>query len=553
MNKIKKMSDALSNMIAAGEVVERPANVVKELVENALDAQATHIKISLKDQGLTEVSVDDDGIGMSYEDANLACVRHATSKLYEAKDLQRIASLGFRGEALAAIASVSRIDIQTKEASSDAIQLTYEGGLLIDDTTIARNTGTKVIVTSLFYNTPARFKFLSSDYQHQRQLRQLFYQLALSHPHIAFTLMEDETIFKQTTGSGQVTTLMHELFGQTYSKDLIHIESDVQHTHMSLYFLPPDVNVSHKQFMYTFINQRYVKHFAVQEGIMNGFDGLLMVKRYPICLAYITIDPSRVDVNIHPQKLQVKLANEQVIKYHIESHIKNYFQTKPRQIVKPLEQTLSYDIQSLDFQHIFEDDQKEILPGQKLPELYYLNMLAGTYGLFQHDHGLALLDVHAAQERIRYEYYVSQFEKDFHITTERIVPYPLSFDETTRDDILSLNHVYESFGFTINETGVIKHPKAIRDTDLELAVEHIFEAHHQGTQVNLAHLKDLLAKDVSCKGSIKANQRINEAEMVSLYNQLKACDMPYSCPHGRPTIIMLTYYDIEKMFKRVVS
>ena len=548
------MSDTLSNMIAAGEVVERPANVVKELVENALDANASHIIISLKDQGLTQVSVEDDGIGMSKEDALLASVRHATSKVYEAKDLQRIQTLGFRGEALAAIASVSHLMIETKDRQSEGIQLQYEGGILTNESLVARNQGTKVTVSSLFYNTPARFKFLSSDYQHQRQLRQLFYQLSLSHPEIAFTLIEDEVVFKQTTGSGQVKMVMHELFGSSYAKELIHLESDIQHTSITLYFLPPDIHVSHKQFLYTFINHRFVKHFAIQEGILNGFDGLLMVKRYPVCLVYISIDPTRVDVNIHPQKLQVKLSNEQVLKYHIESQIKNHFHTMPRKIVKPLEQQSTYEIQSLDFNQVFED-ANEYTPsiGKKLPDLHYLAMLAGTYGLFQHEHGLALMDAHAAQERVRYEHYKSIFEQDFHVITERIIPYPLSFDQTTIDEMLAIKEVFGSYGIKMTKEGIVQHPKAIREHDLELAIEQIFEAYHLKTPVKLGELKDLLAKDVSCKGSIKANQRINKEEMLHLYAELRSCEMPYSCPHGRPTLIMLTYYDIEKMFKRVVS
>lgn len=552
MTTIKKMSDVLSNMIAAGEVVESPSNVVKELVENAIDAHATHIVISLKDHGLTDIRVQDDGDGMHPDDARLACVRHATSKVYEAKDLQSISSLGFRGEALAAIASVSVLTIETKTQDIEAIKLTYEAGKLTKESSVAKNRGTTITVSSLFYNTPARFKFLSSDYQHQRQLRQLFYQLSLSHPSIAFTLIEDEKTFKQTTGSGDVKKVMYELFGSSYAKDLIKIDSLIQHTNVTIYMLPPDIHVSHKNFMYTFINQRYVRHYAIQDGVLNGFDGLLMVKRYPVCLVYVTIDPTRVDVNIHPQKLQVKLSNEQVLKYHIESEIKNHFNTQPRRIIKPLEQAPEYQIQDMSFESLFENEVQQDVR-KKLPDMHYLDMLAGTYGLFQHNNGLALMDAHAAQERIRYEHYKEVYQKDFDVITERLFAYPLSFDKNTYEDMLKRKDVFKSYGIIITEEGIKAHPKAIRERDLELAVDYIFQAHQNNQSYHLSELKDLLAKDVSCKGSIKANQRINRSEMIHLYEQLQTCEMPYSCPHGRPTLIMLTYYDIEKMFKRVVS
>ena len=490
---------------------------------------------------------------MSQTDAELAPIRHATSKMYGVEDLQRIKTLGFRGEALAAISSVSHVTIETKAIDSEAIQLQFEGGMLLHKQEIARNIGTTIRVRSLFYNTPARFKFLSSDYQHQKQLRQLLYQFALAYPNIAFTLIEDGVLFKQTTGSNDVKNTMHELFGSTYSKTLRKIEGDIQHTHIEIFLLPPDISVSHKQSMYTFINQRYVKHYAILEGIMNGYEGLLMVKRFPVCLVYVKVDPSRVDVNIHPQKMHVKLAHEQIIKYQIESMLKEHFKKMPRPIYKPLENDFKYQIESLDFQSVFEEEETFVNQAEKLPEMAYLGMLAGTYGLFQHQEGLILLDAHAAAERIRYEHYKDVFDKDLNITTERLIAYPLSFDDSTMKDILTLKTLFQSFGFDITHEGIMKHPRAVREIDLELAVEHILEAHHQQRNIKLSELKDSLAKDVSCKGAIKANQTLNQVEMKHLYQQLKACEMPYSCPHGRPTIVLVTYYDIEKMFKRVVS
>ena len=554
MNRIVEMSNSLSNMISAGEVIENPVNVVKELVENSIDAGAKTIKISVIENGLSFVRIDDDGSGMTINDARMSCKRHATSKIFSEKDLLSIKTLGFRGEALAAIASVSKVDIETKYKDNEGVRLSLEAGHIVKEQSIPRNVGTTIIVKSLFYNTPARFKFMSSEKRHQIQLRQLFYRFSLSRPDISFELIEDEKQFKKTSGSKNVKVVMDELFGQKYSERIDSTKIEIQNSVINIFYLPPLINVSNKNYIFTFINNRISNNFILTEAIIEGYENLMMIKRYPICICYIEVDPTRVDANIHPQKLKVKITNEQIIKYYITNKLKEKLTKRNQKLhTYKSESSENYKPQNLDLDSYFkkeELEEKEI--SQKLPNLDYLNLLSGTYGLFQGPHGLVLLDIHAAQERIRYEYYINKFKKDFNFITKRIVPFELSLDPNILSELDKYKETFKSYGFEFDNFAVISHPKAIREKDLDYAVDIIFDRINNGKSVDFSSLKNKLAKDVSCKSSITGNTRINRDEINVLYKRLSLCEYPYQCPHGRPTLVSLSYKEIEKMFKRIV-
>ena len=554
MNRIVEMSNSLSNMISAGEVIENPVNVVKELVENSIDAGAKTIKISVIENGLSFVRIDDDGSGMTINDARMSCKRHATSKIFSEKDLLSIKTLGFRGEALAAIASVSKVDIETKFKDNEGVRLSLEAGHIVKEQSIPRNVGTTIIVKSLFYNTPARFKFMSSEKRHQIQLRQLFYRFSLSRPDISFELIEDEKQFKKTSGSKNVKVVMDELFGQKYSERIDSTKIEIQNSVINIFYLPPLINVSNKNYIFTFINNRISNNFILTEAIIEAYENLMMIKRYPICICYIEVDPTRVDANIHPQKLKVKITNEQIIKYYITNKLKEKLTKRNQKLhTYKSESSENYTPQNLDLDSYFkkeELEEKEI--SQKLPNLDYLNLLSGTYGLFQGPHGLVLLDIHAAQERIRYEYYINKFKKDFNFITKRIVPFELSLDPNILSELDKYKETFKSYGFEFDNFGVISHPKAIREQDLDYAVDIIFDRINNGKSVDFSSLKNKLAKDVSCKSSITGNTRINRDEINVLYKRLSLCEYPYQCPHGRPTLVSLSYKEIEKMFKRII-
>ena len=554
MNRIVEMSNSLSNMISAGEVIENPVNVVKELVENSIDAGAKTIKISVIENGLSFVRIDDDGSGMTIKDARMSCKRHATSKIFSEKDLLSIKTLGFRGEALAAIASVSKVDIETKFKDNKGVRLSLEAGQIVKEQSIPRNVGTTIIVKSLFYNTPARFKFMSSEKRHQIQLRQLFYRFSLSRPDISFELIEDEKQFKKTSGSKNVKVVMDELFGQKYSERIDSTKIEIQNSVINIFYLPPLINVSNKNYIFTFINNRISNNFILTEAIIEAYENLMMIKRYPICICYIEVDPTRVDANIHPQKLKVKITNEQIIKYYITNKLKEKLTKRNQKLhTYKSESSENYTLQNLDLDSYFKKEvleEKEI--SQKLPNLDYLNLLSGTYGLFQGPHGLVLLDIHAAQERIRYEYYINKFKKDFNFITKRIVPFELSLDPNILSELDKYKETFKSYGFEFDNFGVISHPKAIREQDLDYAIDIIFDRINNGKSVDFSSLKNKLAKDVSCKSSITGNTRINRDEINVLYKRLSLCDYPYQCPHGRPTLVSLSYREIEKMFKRII-
>ena len=554
MNRIVEMSNSLSNMISAGEVIENPVNVVKELVENSIDAGAKTIKISVIENGLSFVRIDDDGSGMTIKDARMSCKRHATSKIFSEKDLLSIKTLGFRGEALAAIASVSKVDIETKFRDNEGVRLSLEAGHIVKEQSIPRNVGTTIIVKSLFYNTPARFKFMSSEKRHQIQLRQLFYRFSLSRPDISFELIEDEKQFKKTSGSKNVKVVMDELFGQKYSERIDSTKIEIQNSVINIFYLPPLINVSNKSYIFTFINNRISNNFILTEAIIEAYENLMMIKRYPICICYIEVDPTRVDANIHPQKLKVKITNEQIIKYYITNKLKEKLTKRNQKLhTYKSESSENYTPQNLDLDSYFkkeELEEKEI--SQKLPNLDYLNLLSGTYGLFQGPHGLVLLDIHAAQERIRYEYYINKFKKDFNVITKRIVPFELSLDPNILSELDKYKETFKSYGFEFDNFGVISHPKAIREQDLDYAIDIIFDRINNGKSVDFSSLKNKLAKDVSCKSSITGNTRINRDEINVLYKRLSLCEYPYQCPHGRPTLVSLSYKEIEKMFKRII-
>lgn len=549
MANIKLMSNQLANMIAAGEVVEQPQHVIKELVENAMDAQAKQIIIDIKDEGLSFIRVEDDGIGMSEEDLPLSIQRHATSKVFNIKDLQSIQTLGFRGEALAAIASVSKLKIFSKTKESSGKVLEVDSGEIISINDYPMNQGTIVEISQLFFNTPARFKFMKSSFQQQKYIRQLFMEMALSHPTISFQLIENDKTYKQTSGSGDTLLLIEELFGKQYASVTQKVTTQIAHTKMELFLGSPDINVSTKSYLHTFVNQRYVKHYGIQESILSGYDGRLMTKRYPFVLCYITIDPQRIDINIHPQKLHVKLTNESVLTYHLRETIAHHLNSTVRPLVRPMQiKDDQYSTQTLEFEEKYDFYEPNEIKQTKIPTMYYIGMLGGTYGLFQNHDGLFLVDAHAAQERVRYEYYQLKFNIKNVTQVQRIVAFPWTLDNETIEDAIKQISLLKTFQFDVSKEGIHAHPQLIKEVDLNHAVEIILK----NQRLSMSEFKDQLSKDMSCKGSIKANQRISQHEFEHLIASLNACDEPYHCPHGRPTIIHVTYQDIEKMFKRIV-
>lgn len=562
MSIIKILDPKLANMIAAGEVVDRPASVIKELIENAIDAKSTAISVEVFDMGMKKMVVTDDGIGMDKEDAHLAFQRHATSKIKDEIDLNHIHTLGFRGEALAAISSVSKISLKTRQKDGFGFEVIYHGGHFVEEKTASLNVGTIIEVEDLFYNTPARFKYIKSDFAEKQAIIDIFDRLALANPKIRMKLSMDDKLIKETYGNGDFYLLIDQIYGQQITKNMTIVHDSVQKMNLSCYLISPQISRSKRKDISIFVNGRYIKNYVLTQAVIEGYHSYMMINKYPIAFIHIDMDPQLIDVNVHPQKYEVKFVNESVLAYTLTTLIQKGLNKKshpiPDQKVIKLEEEKPIYVQpSFTFEEtklILEDSSKHDKQNNpKIPEFDYIGIFSGTYLLFQNQDGLFLMDQHAAMERIRYEHYFKALGNPTHTVKQHIVSYQPTL---TRHDFLRIEHYQkelEKMGYYFNKelelTGI---PTWLREDEIELSLQTIVSMLEEQKGIDLSILRDHLAKDISCKGSIRANQHINRKEVDALVSALRRCENPYTCPHGRPTLIKLSHYEIEKMFKRVL-
>ena len=560
---IRELDPKLANMIAAGEVVDRPASVIKELVENAIDAHAQQISVEVFDMGMKSMMVTDNGIGMDKEDAHLAFKRHATSKIKDESDLSHIHTLGFRGEALAAISSVSKVTLKTRQKNQEGLEVVYHGGNYMSEKASSLNQGTIVLVEELFYNTPARFKYIKSDLAERQAIIDIFDRLALANPFVRLSLSIDGKLIKKTVGNGDFHQLIDTVYGSKMTKDMTVFIHTVQKMKLTGYLINPEINRSRKKDISIFINGRYIKNYALIQAVVDGYHSYLMVGKFPIALMHIEMDPSLLDVNVHPQKYEVKFVNESLLAYHIENLVQQTLNQKSHPIYEPLQiKQSNHEVNYIQPQFSFGEElikeeyskQIEQVKLVKIPDLEYVGVLSGTYLLFQNEDGLFMMDQHAAMERIRYEHYFKSLGNPSKTMKTMLIPHQLN---ATLEDLNIIKHhqdLLKSHGFEFNsDLDLVAIPTWIRDEDLDIAIETMVTMLQEKNEINVSILRDALAKDISCKGSIRANQAINSLEIESLLKKLRMCDNPYTCPHGRPTLIKLSHYEIEKMFKRVVS
>ena len=561
MALIKQMDSRLANMIAAGEVVDRPSSIVKELVENAIDAKATSITIEIENVGMNKITVTDNGTGMDFADAHLAFERHATSKIKNEYDLSHISTLGFRGEALAAIQAVSKVSLKTKMEGQEGIEVIYHGGHFIEDKKATLNTGTVITVTDLFYNTPARFKYIKSEQAEKYAIIDIFDRLALANPDVRFKLIMDEKLVKETFGKHDFHQLIDQIYGSKMTKDMIVFNQTFQNIDITGYLVSPKITRSRKKDISVFVNHRYIKNYKLVQSVIDGYHGFLMTNKYPIALIHLTMDPQLLDVNVHPQKYEVKFVNELLLAYQIEQYIRDALEQKTHQIperyeeIKKVKQE-AYEVQHLDFElnetETNEQPKHDGIPEQKIPSFDYIGIFSGTYLLFQNKDGLFLVDQHAAQERIRYEHYFEKLGNPKSHQRQLLIPYELDLTRSDLDILEQYQSVFKSFQFEFINQKITGLPTWLREKEIDLAIEEMITQLENHGKVDLKLLRDHLAKDISCKGSIKANQYISNQEVEQLMKDLRVCKNPYTCPHGRPTIIKLSHYDVERMFKRVV-
>ncbi|MBU1143799.1 MAG: DNA mismatch repair endonuclease MutL [Firmicutes bacterium] len=564
MSIIKRMDPKLANMIAAGEVVDRPASVLKELIENSIDAGSTQISIEVLEMGMKSIIVTDNGSGMDFLDAHLAFDRHATSKIKDESDLSHINTLGFRGEALAAIASVSKVTLKTRQEGQEGIQVTYHGGHLESEGSATLNRGTAVEVSDLFYNTPARFKYIKSEVAERYAIIDIFDRLALANPQIRMSLTIDEKMIKKTYGNNDFYSLIDSIYGAKMTVGLTEFKETIQKIKITGYLLSPSISRSRKKDISIFVNGRYIRNYQLVQAVIDGYHSFMMVGKYPIALIHLEMDSSLLDVNVHPQKYEVKFVNESILAYHIETFVKEALLKKTHPIPENIKviqkgeaetytpQAMLFGETHIEENHLIFKERNEMgLP--KIPDMDYVGVFSGTYILFQNEEGLYLMDQHAAAERIRYEHYFSSLAKPNPAVKNLFISKDLSL--TKADKEMIENHLAElsSFGFSFDSNlELIALPVWLLDSEIEIAIEQMISMLEEKNKIDLAILRDALAKDMSCKGAIKANKSLSLLEIQALLKKLKTCENPYTCPHGRPTLIKLSHHDIERMFKRVL-
>lgn len=613
MAKISRLSPHLANMIAAGEVVEKPSSVVKELVENAIDANAKNITVELKLGGLDEIKIIDDGDGMDSEDVALAFQPHATSKIKTEYDLARILSLGFRGEAIASIAAVSNMQIISSQDGVNGYQVTYEAGSKKSEGITHSNKGTTVTVKNLFFNTPARLKYLKPAKNELAAITFLMDRIALAYPDIRFRVISDDKIYLQTSASNKAINLMGEIYGLEVAKNLVETEFAVDGVNAKMILVKPEVYRSNKLEITLIVNGRYVKNYNITNAVIEGYSTLIPIGKYPITVIYLEIDPLLVDVNVHPAKTEIKISNEEYLVSEITSQIKNaleskvlipkkeFVQAKPKAYhveslfnlpetnlneAKPtynnspvnkttetkktpnnlLEELKNISLENEDIENVLiSEEVKEIIEEpkieskqDKLPYFEYVGQAFGTYLIFQNDKELYLMDQHAAAERINYEKYYEILGDKNQPTTELLLPIMISF---TKSEVLFLEEHMSEFstlGFVLepmsNQDYVIRQIPLWANLDNAYdVIRKVFDLIINSRTVDVIYFRDAIAKQISCKASIKANKALNNDEINTLVSNLRKCKNPYTCPHGRPTIISFKQTELEKMFERIQS
>lgn len=675
MGKIQELSERLANQIAAGEVVERPASVVKELVENAIDAHATQIDILIEEAGLKKIQVVDNGEGIAQDDVKNAFKRHATSKIHNRDDLFRIRTLGFRGEALPSIASVSELTIET--ATADEKQGSYlrlKGGRIEENRPTALRVGTKITVENLFFNTPARLKYVKSLQTELANIGDIVNRMALSHPKVAFRLVHDGHKMLATSGNGDLKQAIAGIYGISVAKKMLEITAQDLDFALKGYISLPEVTRASRNYLSIIINGRYIKNFALNKAIVNGYQSKLMVGRFPIAVIEIEMDPLLVDVNVHPTKQEVRLSKEKELMALISQTIADSlrqvnlipdagespsfkrkvetaksqqldlaleqptgkksgltfnpetgrFHVEPREeaeasstigkkIIEPsdkapvsvveessgsfsvpepetetnIEPAITAEAPADFSEELTVDEKAEELreaaehpefdlstlsgerevekaidkltheqPRERFPMLEYFGQMHGTYLFAQSKDGLYIVDQHAAQERIKYEYFREKIGDVSNDLQELLVPFVLDYPSNDAIKLKEQKELLEEVGIYLEEFGpnsfiVRAHPTWYPAGQEESIIREMIDMLLITGSVSVKKFREATAIMMSCKRSIKANHHLNEAQARVLLTDLAECENPFNCPHGRPVLIHFSNSDMEHLFKRI--
>jgi len=601
MSKIKVMSDELANKIAAGEVVERPASVVKELLENSLDANATEIKIELVESGMLEIVIQDNGDGMDFEDSLKAFTRHATSKISNEYDLLKILTLGFRGEALPSIASVSDVELKTSNGVEGAF-VRVKGSKLITHEHSDLKKGTKISVKNLFFNTPARLKHLKNVYTELANISDYVQKIALSRPDVKFTLVNNAKVLLRTDGQNNLLKTISNVYSIDVAKEMLSLSNSNSDYRVSGFTTKPIMQRSSRNYITLVVNHRIVKSSKIVKAILEGYYTYIPHGKYPITVLNIEVDPTLIDVNVHPNKLEIKFSKEDELFLMIKQAVQKVLgkelfipkpllsEAKPVEVIQPqldlrlnqestyqeeqvatvisesqvteteVTQEVEVDAEIQTTQEIEMIDDVVISKEQPIQKetlkMYPIGQVLGTYIVAQNEEGMYLIDQHAAAERVRYERY-----KKAALTNNQVkeLIVPLVFDFSLSDALIIENNIelLKSFNLEVEKFGektfrVRSHPIWFKEGEESEDISKIFNQVLNNRNVDLSRLREGAIIQMSCKLSLKANHSLSKLEIERLIEDLLLCDNPNTCPHGRPVIVHVSTYELEKMFKRVM-
>ena len=583
MSKIAVLSPALANMIAAGEVVERPSSIVKELVENSIDANSKEVEIRIKDAGRSLIFVRDDGDGMDKEDVLLAFTRHATSKIKNERDLFRIGSLGFRGEALPSIAAVSKVSLKSSQGKN-GWQVYVEETTIKDIQPSDARKGTEIEVKELFYNTPARLKHLKSDQTELGNIIDITNKIALAHPNVRIKLYNEDKLVFQTNGNGNLLEIIATIYGYETAKNMIPVEAENMDFKISGYVSKFNISKASRKYMVTILNGRSVRMLSTQNSIVSAYKNYIPSDRYPMAILNIESDFQLVDVNVHPSKNEVRLSKEDslcdLVEKEVSLCLKRAYMVpevkakeKKEEVIRPQLNLDSYDSsnffevrENVSTYNVEKEQTKEVISRETTIEepkkeeqkivkkMNPIGQIHGTYIVAESEDGFYLIDQHAAAERINFEKFSTliMLQKEYiPLLIPKVVDLSFQDIQKIKDKLEMLKEVgidSELFGNTsIRILGV---PVWMKDLDLDVYVSEIIEQILKNQNINIFALRSHAVATMACKASLKANKRLDYLEQLTLIENLMKCENYHTCPHGRPTMIFYSTYEIEKLFKR---
>lgn len=590
---IRLLSPEVASQIAAGEVIERPASVVKELLENSLDAEARSVTIAVEEAGKKRIEVADDGSGIPSQELELAVSRHATSKLVRSNDLFSIATLGFRGEALASIGSVSRMTITSRVAKeTEGARLHVEGGMAGKLTKVGTTVGTTVRVEDLFYNVPARLKFLKSDTTERRAIDLLVTRYALAYPEKRMKLSDGKNVVLQTSGDGDRRAILAALYGVDVARQMLEVMSQEEGSSLTGFISPTSLTRSNRKEITFFINGRWVHDVALTTALLQAYHTLLMVGRYPLTALFLEISPEEVDVNVHPAKAEVRFRNPDKVFSFVQRSVRRALLAySPVPNVAPslwgttrtvpseqprhtgLDWMIGHDERlSVNSNQLPVDSEETVNRDQTLrvetslqspgsnvrssiPLLRLIGQIGATYLVAEGPDGLYLIDQHAAHERVLFDKLMTQHAMKNIPAQSLLTPVAVTLPPPSANLLITQLPILKHFGFDVEEFGpntfqVRAMPVLFMGSDPSAALRALVEDFEEDEAPLQNEIEAKLAARVCKRMAVKAGQALSPDEQRALLNDLEACESPRTCPHGRPTMIHLSVDMLERQFGR---